>query len=79
MLAAETIRPQRAFGSTRVNIMRLLLGKTARYFAVQARMLSVRLGDAIEFPLPASLQFLYPVLRLPLWLWRRAKWAWSHE
>jgi hypothetical protein len=28
-------------------------------------------GDIALVPLPPKLQFLYPLLRLPLWLWRR--------
>lgn len=76
---SETEIEDRPFGSTRINIMQFLLGKKWRYLAAQCRILSVRLGDTIEYPLPAPLHFLYPLLRLPLWLWRRANWSAAHK
>jgi hypothetical protein len=29
----------------------------------------------VAYPLPGALHFLYPLLRLPLWAWRRAGWG----
>jgi hypothetical protein len=49
-----------------------LLGQGWAFFAAQCRTASVGIIDVISLPLPAYLQFLYPLLRLPLWLWRRA-------
>ena len=63
----------RSFVSTvRVMHAQFLLGKGWAFFAAQYRAESVRTLDIVEFPLPRLLQFLYPFLRLPLWLWRRA-------
>ena len=69
---AATELEDRRFGSTRISLMQFLLGKGWRHFFAECRALSVRLGDVVNYPLPPSLHFLYPVLRFPLWLWRRA-------
>lgn len=70
---AETELEDRPFGSTRVSLMQFLLGRGWPFFAAQCRASFVRLGDVISCPLPPSLHFLYPALRLPLWIWRRSK------
>ena len=49
-----------------------LLGHGWPFFAAQCRTASVGIIDVISLPLPPYLHFLYPLLRLPLWLWRRA-------
>src|SRR5580700_7146146 len=49
-----------------------LLGQGWAFFAAQCRIASVGIIDVISLPLPPYLRFLYPLLRLPLWLWRRA-------
>jgi hypothetical protein len=49
-----------------------LLGQGWAFFAVQCRNASIGIIDVISLPLPPYLHFLYPLLRLPLWLWRRA-------
>jgi hypothetical protein len=49
-----------------------LLGEGWAFFAAQCRTASVGIIDVISLPLPPYLHFLYPLLRLPLWLWRRA-------
>jgi hypothetical protein len=56
---------------TRNILVPFLLGRGWRYFAGQCRTVSVGVVDVIRLPLPAPLHFLYPLLRLPLWLWRR--------
>lgn len=70
---AETEIENRPFGSTRVALMHFLLGRGAGYFMAQCRVLSVRVSDVVRYPLPPPLHFLYPVLRLPTWLWRRVR------
>lgn len=60
-------------GSTRVTLMQFLTGQGWRYFFAQCRIVSVRVGDVVSYPLPSSLHFLYPLLRFPLWLWRRSR------
>src|SRR5580700_9110958 len=49
-----------------------LLGQGWAFFAAQCRIASIGIIDVISLPLPPYLHFLYPLLRLPLWLWRRA-------
>lgn len=49
-----------------------LLGQGWAFFAAQCRTASVGIIDVVSLPLPPYLRFLYPLLRLPLWLWRRA-------
>jgi hypothetical protein len=52
--------------------MKFLLGQGWPFFAAQCRIALVGVRDVIAVPLPRPLHFLYPLLRLPLWLWRRA-------
>ncbi|HEY0302719.1 MAG TPA: nucleotidyltransferase family protein [Rhizomicrobium sp.] len=61
----------RTFGTTRVALMQFLLGGGWRNFVAQYRVMSIRLDDVVRYPLPAPLHFVYPLLRLPVWLWRR--------
>lgn len=52
-------------------LMQFLLGRGWAFFAAQCRIASFGVLDVIAFPLPSRLRFLYPALRLPLWIWRR--------
>jgi hypothetical protein len=70
---AQTEMEDRRFGSTRVALVQFLLGRGPFFLIEQCRIQSVRLGDVVAYPLPRALHFLYPLLRLPLWLWRRAR------
>jgi hypothetical protein len=78
-IAAETMA-DRARGEDGDNVqavwrgfwMQFLLGRGWAFFAAQCRTASVGIIDVISLPLPPYLHFLYPLLRLPLWLWRRA-------
>ncbi|MCF8475952.1 MAG: nucleotidyltransferase family protein [Pseudolabrys sp.] len=67
----ETELEDRRFGTTRVAAMQFLLGGGWANIPAQCRALAIRLDDVLRWPLPAPLHLLYPVLRLPLWLWRR--------
>jgi len=48
------------------------LGQGPAFYVRQCLLACFSVGDAILLPLPPALDFLYPILRLPLWLWRRA-------
>lgn len=61
----------RRFHSTRVALMQVLLGTNLRHYASVARDLSFHLDDMLAVPLPAPLHAIYPLARLPLWLWRK--------
>ena len=52
-----------------------LLGQGLRFYLAQYRLASAGVADIVHVPLPWPLHFIYPFLRLPLWLWRRAKLA----
>lgn len=70
---ARSGNEQRAFATTRVSLMQFMLGSSPAHFLAQCRIASVRLGDVVRYPLPRALHFLYPLLRVPLWI-RRHTW-----
>jgi hypothetical protein len=59
------------FGTTRGSLSCFLLGQNWPYWLAEIKLHSVCEDDVLTVSLPASLQSLYPLLRLPLWLWRR--------
>jgi hypothetical protein len=60
------------FGTTRGSLSALLLGQNWRYRVTELRNLLTNQSDVLAVPLPRRLWFLYPVLRLPFWIWRHA-------
>jgi hypothetical protein len=73
---ADRIRGENSGGNApaaaRSFLTQFLLGQGWAFFAAQCRIASIGIIDVISLPLPPYLHFLYPLLRLPLWLWRRA-------
>ena len=66
------IRPsEKLFGTTRGSLSCFLLGESSRYQLAELKIHLVCQADVMTLPLPTRLQFLYPVLRLPLWFWRQ--------
>jgi hypothetical protein len=61
----------RRFGSTRIVMLQLLLGTGLRHYTGFARELAFGLDDMLAVPLPRPLHLVYPLARLPLWLWRK--------
>lgn len=61
------------FGSTRVALSQFLLGTGYRFWIAQLRMLLSTAHDVELVPLPRRFYFLYPVIRVPLWVFRRLK------
>jgi hypothetical protein len=61
---------QRPFGPFRLLAPQFARGRGARFFWAQCRLLLDNLQDKLDYPLPTPLHFLYPALRLPLWLLR---------
>jgi hypothetical protein len=59
------------FGTTRGSISSFLLGRDRRYWLAELKSLLICQTDILMLGLPKYLQFLYPFLRLPLWVWRR--------
>ena len=70
---AKTELEDRPFISTRINLSGFLLGQGWAYFFSHCRFLLVMPVDVIRYPLPSSLHFLYPIIRIPLWFCRRLR------
>jgi hypothetical protein len=66
----ETELVDSRFGTTRVTINGFLLGRGWRYRLFEIKRMLWKESDMIELRLPASLSFLYPLARFPLWLRR---------
>jgi Uncharacterised nucleotidyltransferase len=60
------------FGTTRGSLSTFLLSRGWRYRLAELGVQLTNPTDVLTVPLPKQLQFLYPVLRLPLWAWRHA-------
>ena len=61
------------FGTTRGSLSTFLLNRSWRYRLTELRIHLTNPTDVLTITLPQSLHFLYPLLRLPLWIWRHAK------
>jgi hypothetical protein len=64
---------QERFGTTRGSLSTFLLRRTWRYRLSELAFHLTNQTDVLAVPLPERLRFLYPILRLPLWLWRHAR------
>ena len=60
------------FGTTRGSLSTFLLSRSWRYQLAELGIHLTNPTDILTIPLPQPLQFLYPVLRLPLWAWRHS-------
>ena len=58
-------------GTTPVALSQFLLGRGWKFFGTQCGIALTSRHDRLKYPLPAALRFLYPLLRLPLWIGRR--------
>jgi hypothetical protein len=58
------------FGTTRGSLSTFLFGRSWRYRLAELNLLLTNQTDVLTMPLPTRLRFLYPILRLPLWVWR---------
>ena len=66
----ETELAARPWGGFRLLRPQFLRGRGPAFLFAQWRLLAESLDDALPVPLPRALRFLYPILRLPLWLLR---------
>jgi Uncharacterised nucleotidyltransferase len=64
-------REQR-LGTTRGSLSTFLLSRSWRYRLAELRLHLSNQTDVLTLPFSKRLRFLYPVLRLPLWVWRHA-------
>jgi hypothetical protein len=60
------------FGTTRGSLSTFLLRRSWRYRLAELNLHLTNQTDVLTMPLPERLRFFYPLLRLPLWLWRHA-------
>ena len=60
------------FGTTRGSLSTFLLSRSWRYRLAELNFHLTNQTDVLTMPLPERLRFLYPLLRLPLWVWRHA-------
>lgn len=58
-------------GMNPINRSLWLMGGSVRYLYGEVNSRWISWDDVVTVPLPRGLQFLYPVLRIPLWIWRR--------
>jgi hypothetical protein len=58
------------FGTTRGSLSTLLLSPSWRYRLAELKVHLINQTDVLTLPLPKRLWFIYPLLRVPLWLWR---------
>lgn len=60
------------FGTTRGSLSTFLLSRSWRYRLSELNMHLTNQTDVLTVPLPERLRFLYPLLRLPLWVRRHS-------
>ena len=70
---AETEVYNRQFGTTRINISHFLLGRGWRFYLAECKAAMNARHDMLAYPLPAPFRFLYPILRIQIWVWRQAR------
>ena len=58
------------FGTTRGSFSTFLLSRSWRYQLAELGIQLTNPTDVLTLPLPRALRFLYPVLRIPFWVWR---------
>jgi hypothetical protein len=69
-ITADVEPTELRFGAVWSSLARFLIGQGWRYRLAELKVYSTSPVDILTLPLPERLQVLYPVLRLPLWLWR---------
>ena len=60
------------FGTTRGSLSTALLSRSWHYRLAELGLQLTNPTDILALPLPRPLWFLYPVLRLPFWVWRHS-------
>jgi hypothetical protein len=70
---AETELDDTVLGTVPIHLSHFLLAPGWRYAASEVRRKSLSHHDRATIPLPRPLHFLYPLLVVPSWLWRRVR------
>src|SRR5262249_44843223 len=71
-MTADREPAEERFGATLNALARFLLRSDWRYSLTELKVYSISPVDILTLPLPKRLQLVYPVLRLPLWVWRHS-------
>jgi hypothetical protein len=61
------------FGTTRGSLSTFILNRSWRYRLAELGTHLTNQADVLAVPLPERLRLLYPILRLPFWVWRHAR------
>jgi hypothetical protein len=61
------------FGTVPIHLSHFLLGRGLGYKLSEAGRKMQSRHDQVSMPLPRPLRFLYPLLLLPSWVWRRVR------
>jgi hypothetical protein len=69
----ETELDDTVLGTVPIHLAHFLLAPGWRYKASEIRRKSLSHHDRAMLPLPRPLHFLYPLMLLPSWLWRRVR------
>jgi hypothetical protein len=72
-LTWEAEPQERRFGTTRGSMSTFILNGRWQYQVAELKGLFANQSDILTVPLPKPLWFLYPLLRLPLWVWRHLR------
>jgi len=71
-ITADLEPTEQLFGTTLNNLSLFLLNREWRYWLAELENHLISPVDILMLPLPDQLRVLYPLLRLPLWLWRKS-------
>ena len=71
-VALDSMTGDRILGSMRIEASHFLIASGLSHWLQEVSAKSIGWTDFQRFALPRPLYFLYPLLRLPSWLWRRA-------
>jgi putative nucleotidyltransferase-like protein len=69
-ITADLEPTEQLFGTARNNLSHFLLAFDIRYWLGELRNHLISPVDILTIPLPARLSAVYPIVRVPLWLWR---------
>jgi hypothetical protein len=72
-ITADLEPTEQPLGTTRNNLSLFLLRRERLYWLAELENHLISPVDILTLPLPQHLRGLYPVLRLPLWLWRHRR------
>ena len=72
-MAGEEELDDTVLGTVPIHLSHFALGRGWRYKLAEANRKALSPYDRAAMPLPRPLHFLYPLLVLPSWLWRRIK------